>query len=85
MKKIAVSLILLLNVTNISAYADCITGYACSINDLKKNDTNSVNAILNENKKKPVIKEQSTYDKDMENKAENQALKSNNTETKERK
>ncbi len=42
MKKFAVALLLLLNVTNTAVYADCVTGYACSIKDLNKNNTNSV-------------------------------------------
>lgn len=41
MKKFAATMLLLLNVTNL-AFADCVTGYACSIKDLNKNDTNSV-------------------------------------------
>lgn len=41
MKKFATTMLLLLNVTNL-AFADCVTGYACSIKDLNKNDTNSV-------------------------------------------
>ena len=41
MKKFVATMLLLLNVTNL-AFADCVTGYACSIKDLNKNNTNSV-------------------------------------------
>lgn len=50
MKKFATTMLLLLNVTNL-AFADCVTGYACSIKELNKNNTNSViqNEHQNEN------------------------------------
>ena len=42
MKKLATLLLLLLNVTNTTVFANCVTGYACSIKDLEQNNTNSV-------------------------------------------
>lgn len=42
MKKLSTLLLLLLNVTNSTAIANCVTGYACSIKDLEQNNTNSV-------------------------------------------
>lgn len=58
MKKFATTMLLLLNVTNL-AFADCVTGYACSIKDLNKNDTNSViqNKHLNDTHDNEISKE----------------------------
>ena len=60
MKKIATAILILLNVTNL-AFADCVTGYACSIKDLNKNNTNSV--IKNENKSEKMENEIQKVDK----------------------
>ncbi|MDO5304182.1 MAG: hypothetical protein Q4E87_01250 [bacterium] len=51
MKKLATLLLLLLNVTNTTVFANCVTGYACSIKDLEQNNTNSVIKKENETEK----------------------------------
>ena len=51
MKKLATLLLLLLNVTNTTVFANCATGYACSIKDLEQNNTNSVIKKENETEK----------------------------------
>ncbi len=75
MKKFAATMLLLLNVTNL-AFADCVTGYACSIKDLNKNNTNSVmqnkpqNDVL-ENSKEKINTEQNKIKKQIDEKTEN--------------
>ncbi len=59
MKKILFAVFLLLNVTNSIVFADCVTGYVCSIKDLNKNDTNSVIKTEAENKNK-IYKEKNS-------------------------
>ena len=80
MKKIAISLILLLNVTNISAYADCITGYACSIKELNQNNTNSV--IKDNSEQNNITKDKEKIDNIEQNKIENSKEKINETSIK---
>lgn len=76
MKKFVATMLLLLNVTNL-AFADCVTGYACSIKDLNKNNTNSVmqnkpqNAPL-ENSKEKINTEQKKIRKQIDEKTENE-------------
>lgn len=69
-------MLLLLNVTNL-AFADCVTGYACSIKDLNKNNTNSVmqNKPQNdplENSKEKINTEQNKIRKQIDEKTENE-------------
>lgn len=69
-------MLLLLNVTNL-AFADCVTGYACSIKDLNKNNTNSVmqNKPQNdplENSKEKINTEQKKIRKQIDEKTENE-------------
>ena len=69
-------MLLLLNVTNL-AFADCVTGYACSIKDLNKNNTNSVmqNKPQNdplENSKEKNNTEQNKIRKQIDEKTENE-------------
>lgn len=75
MKKFVATMLLLLNVTNL-AFADCVTGYACSIKDLNKNNTNSVmqNKPQNdplENSKEKINTEQNKIRKQIDEKTEN--------------
>lgn len=77
MKKILFTAFLLLNVTNSFVFADCITGYACSIKDLNKNNTNSVtkkeqqnNALNNENSKEKIQTERENIKKRIDKKLE---------------
>lgn len=85
MKKFAATMLLLLNVTNL-AFADCVTGYACSIKDLNKNNTNSV--MQNENKSEkienetPKIDEKSINDKKDKNDLLNQQKEEKRLQTK---
>ena len=72
MKKFVATMLLLLNVTNL-AFADCVTGYACSIKDLNKNNTNSVmqNKPQNdplENSKEKINTEQNKIRKQIDEK-----------------
>lgn len=76
MKKFVATMLLLLNVTNL-AFADCVTGYACSIKDLNKNNTNSVmqNKPQNdplENSKEKINTEQNKIRKQIEEKTKNE-------------
>ncbi len=76
MKKFVATMLLLLNVTNL-AFADCVTGYACSIKDLNKNNTNSVmqNKPQNdplENSKEKINTEQNKIRKQIDEKTENE-------------
>lgn len=76
MKKFVATMLLLLNVTNL-AFADCVTGYACSIKDLNKNNTNSVmqNKPQNnplENSKEKINTEQKKIRKQIDEKTENE-------------
>lgn len=76
MKKFVATMLLLLNVTNL-AFADCVTGYACSIKDLNKNNTNSVmqNKPQNdplENSKEKINTEQKKIGKQIDEKTENE-------------
>ncbi len=76
MKKFVTTMLLLLNVTNL-AFADCVTGYACSIKDLNKNNTNSVmqNKPQNdplENSKEKINTEQNKIRKQIDEKTENE-------------
>ncbi len=76
MKKFVATMLLLLNVTNL-AFADCVTGYACSIKDLNKNNTNSVmqNKPQNdplENSKEKINIEQKKIRKQIDEKTENE-------------
>lgn len=76
MKKFVATMLLLLNVTNL-AFADCVTGYACSIKDLNKNNTNSVmqNKPQNdplENSKEKINTEQKKIKKQIDEKTENE-------------
>lgn len=69
-------MLLLLNVTNL-AFADCVTGYACSIKDLNKNNTNSVmqNKPQNdplENSKEKINTEQNKIREQIDEKTENE-------------
>lgn len=69
-------MLLLLNVTNL-AFADCVTGYACSIKDLNKNNTNSVmqNKPQNdplENSKEKINTEQNKIRKQIDEKTKNE-------------
>lgn len=76
MKKFVATVLLLLNVTNL-AFADCVTGYACSIKDLNKNNTNSVmqnkpqNDPLEKSKEK-INTEQNKIRKQIDEKTENE-------------
>lgn len=76
MKKFVATMLLLLNVTNL-AFADCVTGYACSIKDLNKNNTNSVmqnkpqNDPLEKSKEK-INTEQKKIRKQIDEKTENE-------------
>lgn len=76
MKKFVATMLLLLNVTNL-AFADCVTGYACSIKDLNKNNTNSVmqnkpqNDPLEKSKEK-INTEQNKIRKQIDEKTENE-------------
>lgn len=76
MKKFVATMLLLLNVTNL-AFADCVTGYACSIKDLNKNNTNSVmqnkpqNNPLEKSKEK-INTEQNKIRKQIDEKTENE-------------
>jgi len=76
MKKLALILFLLLNVTNPAAFADCVTGYACSLRDLNKNDTNSV--VQNELEKDKIQNEKDKIinEKDKKSETEKQQLPS---------
>ena len=76
MKKFVATMLFLLNVTNL-AFADCVTGYACSIKDLNKNNTNSVmqNKPQNdplENSKEKINTEQKKIRKQIDEKTENE-------------
>ncbi len=76
MKKFVTTMLLLLNVTNL-AFADCVTGYACSIKDINKNNTNSVmqNKPQNdplENSKEKINTEQNKIRKQIDEKTENE-------------
>lgn len=76
MKKFVATMLLLLNVTNL-AFADCVTGYACSIKDLNKNNTNSVmqNKPQNdplENSKEKINTEQKKIRKQIDEETENE-------------
>lgn len=76
MKKFVATMLLLLNVTNL-AFADCVTGYACSIKDLNKNNTNSVmqNKPQNdplENSKEKINTEQNKIRKQIDEKTKNE-------------
>ena len=76
MKKFVATMLLLLNVT-ILAFADCVTGYACSIKDFNKNNTNSVmqNKPQNdplENSKEKINTEQKKIRKQIDEKTENE-------------
>lgn len=76
MKKFVATMLLLLNVTNL-AFADCVTGYACTIKDLNKNNTNSVmqNKPQNdplENSKEKINTEQKKIRKQIDEKTENE-------------
>lgn len=76
MKKFIATMLLLLNVTNL-AFADCVTGYACSIKDLNKNNTNSVmqNKPQNdplENSKEKINTEQNKIRKQIDEKTKNE-------------
>lgn len=76
MKNFVATMLLLLNVTNL-AFADCVTGYACSIKDLNKNNTNSVmqNKPQNdplENSKEKINTEQKKIRKQIDEKTENE-------------
>lgn len=76
MKKFVATMLLLLNVTNL-AFADCVTGYACSIKDLNKNNTNSVmqNKPQNdplENSKEKINTEQNKIREQIDEKTENE-------------
>lgn len=76
MKKFVATMLLLLNVTNL-AFADCVTGYACSIKDLNKNNTNSVmqNKPQNdplENSKEKINIEQNKIRKQIDEKTKNE-------------
>ena len=76
MKKFVATMLLLLNVTNL-AFADCVTGYACSIKDLNKNNTNSVmqNKPQNdplENSKEKINTEQNKIRKQIDEKTKHE-------------
>ena len=76
MKKFVATMLLLLNVTNL-AFADCVTGYACSIKDLNKNNTNSImqNKPQNdplENSKEKINTEQNKIRKQIDEKTKNE-------------
>lgn len=76
MKKFVATMLLLLNVTNL-AFADCVTGYACSIKDLNKNNTNSVmqNKPQNdplENSKEKINTEQNKIREQIDEKTKNE-------------
>lgn len=76
MKKFVATMLLLLNVTNL-AFADCVTGYACSIKDLNRNNTNSVmqNKPQNdplENSKEKINTEQKKIRKQIDEETENE-------------
>ncbi len=64
MIKYVLALLLLLNVTNYSALADCVTGFACTLKDINANNTNSVNKEEIDNSRKKIKKQENiTNDK----------------------
>lgn len=59
MMKYVLALILLLNVTYYPAIADCVTGFACTLKDINKENTNSVKEQQGKDlKKDEIIKQQ---------------------------
>lgn len=64
MIKYVLALLLLLNVTNYPAFADCVTGFACTLKDINTNNTNSVNKEEFDNSRKEIKKQENvTKDK----------------------
>lgn len=64
MIKYVLALILLLNVTNNHVFADCVTGYVCSIRPINENNTNSVKVQQENNTKQEKIKQQQNINRE---------------------
>lgn len=66
MMKYVLALILLLNVTNYPAIADCVTGFACTLKDINTNNTNSVNKEEFDNSRKEIKKQENITNEKIE-------------------